>query len=65
VVGLPEEVQGTGKPDMRLSIPVDPTGYVMPTGRLTKEFIQGTIDRHIAGGHLGLIWPRTGAFTSV
>jgi hypothetical protein len=63
VVGVPEEIQGTGSPRLRLDIPVDPTGFVAPTGRLSWEFVQQMIDRHIAGGHMALIWPRTGAFS--
>jgi len=65
VIGIPSNVIGTGQPSLRSSIPIDPSGYFDPTGKLGTQFIQSVVDKHIAAGHLGIVWPRTGLVRNV
>lgn len=58
IVGVPANMIGTGSSSIRASIPIAPTGFYAPTGKLSREFIQRAVDRHAAGGHLAVLWQR-------
>ena len=58
IVGVPNNMMGTGSPLLRASTPIPTTGYYAPTGRVSREYVQHAVDTHTAGGHLALLWQR-------
>lgn len=58
VVGIPNNLLGTGRLNVRMPIPAPQTGYMTPVGRLSYDYIQEAVDRHAGAGKLCILWPK-------
>jgi hypothetical protein len=58
VIGeFPNEMLGTGTPDLRRDPAADPSGFFYPSGLLDRSDVQSKLDRYKAGGVLGILDP--------
>ena len=57
ITQFPQEVLGTGQPDLRRDPSADPSGYFMPSGLLTTDDVQHKMAKHKAGGVVNVLSP--------
>jgi hypothetical protein len=60
VAKVPNEVFGTGLPDLRRDPSADQSGFYYPSGVITREDAQAKLNRYKAGGVIGIVSPEEG-----
>jgi len=57
IADFPEEVIGTGVPQLRRDPGADPSGYYLPSGQLTLDQVEQKMRRYKAGGVIAIVNP--------